>query len=247
MADDFLADIQVDTFTPSTKAITAPPLEIAEPIIVVPFEIDSSRSPYRMNRINYMAELPEANSDDSSNDEPVVVVPRKLNRRQENLKAYRDKRAREVAQYAQNRVPVVPVAVPPRPVIQPVVQPAFDPTEITEDMFWKTIEAFRWANASDETINLTARRDAANLLHVGRKEAIKQFYKRKSDNLLAYIQNVLDKKNVFAPDSINIVLSHIIALGNNWYDMVIDDPDMAEFLIDANECQNFYYCISNLL
>lgn len=242
MADDFLADIQVDTFTPSTKAITAPPLEIAEPIIVVPFEIDSSRSPYRMNRINYMAELPEANSDDSSNDEPVVVAPRKLDRRQGKLKAYMDKREREAAQHAQNRLPV-----PLPAVIHPIVQPAFNPAEITEDMFWKTIEAFRWANASDETINLTARRDAANLLHVGRKEAIKQFYKRKSDNLLAYIQNVLDKKNVFAPDSINIVLSHIIALGNNWYDMVIDDPDMAEFLIDANECQNFYYCISNLL
>jgi hypothetical protein len=233
------------------------PLEFASPIIIIPHDIDMSRSPYKTN-INYMAELPDANSDDSSNDEPVVVVTRNRNQRREQMMARMKKPKERDRSISPVRLPVVapvrlPVVAPVRqpvvaPVRQPVVAPvAFNPADITEKMFWETIDSFRWANATDERLNLPSKRDAVNLLHASRKEAIKQFYKNKSEILLAFIQNVLDKKNIFAPDSINIVLSHIIALGENWYNIICDEPDMTEFLIDNNECQNFYYCISNIL
>jgi|SRR3989344_234210 len=109
-------------------------------------------------------------------------------------------------------------------------------------MFWGLIRNLHWANASDLKMNLLAIKNQINSFRPTIKMTFRVVYKQYADALMNKLNTIFVDRNL-KEDEQKIIVSHVIGLGSEWYENIMDSPQMVEFLIDQNECQNFLFCI----
>lgn len=110
---------------------------------------------------------------------------------------------------------------------------------ILDNMFWDTIEQFNWKN-KDEIQNGVIISEKINL-DIKEYEIFLEKYLVYLDDTMKKIGNICKEKKV---NSIE-VSSHIIGLGKNWYDMIMDSDDLVLWLIESNLYLNFDIIIKN--
>jgi len=111
--------------------------------------------------------------------------------------------------------------------------------------FWKLIQTFVWENRSMRVINVNDCVEVAKKSKDAEVFAFKTLYRNIEAQLSDIIGPILARKNKMqdAP----AIISHIIALGENWYENVLQEPSLCEFLIDENEYQDFTPVVNQLM
>ena len=114
-----------------------------------------------------------------------------------------------------------------------------------EQKIWSVIKIIGWENRDEKNMDLGA---VSNLLNYKISEAERDAVKTVYPTLYAPLYEILsvvyaERKNVY----IDILTSHIIALGSDWYNLIKSDPSLSEWLVEQELYQNFKSCIDNMV
>ena len=105
--------------------------------------------------------------------------------------------------------------------------------------FWKLIDTFEWKLKSDgvlEKNDITKITDKWDLFN---EIIFMNIYPIVIKNIEDVLQNQLNEKKLNKQKKHDAV-GHIIAMGQHWYNNIIETPDLAEFLLLDDEMQNFH-------
>ena len=122
---------------------------------------------------------------------------------------------------------------------------------ITKELFWNVISEIEWANRDDMIIN-----------RFNIKNKLKEKFEPYSDVTTVYNILLSLLKNRFITvghhfvkiyiigcdnyNKVNELLSHVIALGKNYYDTIMETPELINFILEENLYQDFHSIITEL-
>lgn len=116
------------------------------------------------------------------------------------------------------------------------------PTVFTEKHFWDCMNALRWPDRSDSTVDLeiTKKHLAAHVSKTHKAE----FKRLLLEFCDALSQRFSDKPWFQSADTQTQLglVAHVICKGQMAYLMALEDPDFCEYLLQ--EYQNFWPCVS---
>lgn len=135
-------------------------------------------------------------------------------------------------------------AVRPPPVRHVDVQNVEVELEAMDDTeaFWKIISGLNWHNISDGIINPVTIRNIIAKYSPAHQVIFKECYA----NLFGILKERLETDGMFTRNGINDddekarIVSHVIALGQNQFNTLLDDMEILQFLITSNECQSLH-------
>jgi hypothetical protein len=99
------------------------------------------------------------------------------------------------------------------------------------DDFWKIIDKFNWRNKDEQVINISSVSEQLQS-KITNKTEFKNIFNELMDNLKNNI-------NITHPDKKQIY-SHVIGLGENFYNLVNAEPEILNFIINADLYQDLY-------
>ena len=106
-------------------------------------------------------------------------------------------------------------------------------------MFWGLISRFSWTCRSDKIFSDYDVEKIAKTFSKLEKIVFKEIYVNIMNDLKNILSDSIKMKNVSEREEIEYY-GHIIAMGKQWYDNLIEHPYLAEFLISDGEMQLFY-------
>ncbi len=109
------------------------------------------------------------------------------------------------------------------------------PADLDEETFWKIINKLEWRNKDEIIMNIpnTKNKLATELGTISINKFNEYF-----DNYMHTLQSALGIRKL--TDNKKRFLSHIVALGHDFYRMALDDPSICGFIEDSELYQNFY-------
>lgn len=187
----------------------------------------------------------------------MTAAQRRAERREAQIAAHREALAREEAERARFRPPevraapvVVPLAapaviVPPNPAVLAAAQAELAKIDPGQQnlTFWNLIASFKWHNASEGAISHKELTNIKNII-VGWIPLHKLLFQKKYEEIFVLTRDRLredgmfDRNNIVTQSNIAKVVSHVIALGMESYNTLIEDLPFYQTLIEMQECQN---------
>lgn len=116
---------------------------------------------------------------------------------------------------------------------------AMNEVEKTE-CFWKMITQFEWRNRSDGIINARTIQNIMARQTPLQRDLFKEMYNRHFDMMRERLEldDMFERNGINRLDDRAKVVSHAIAMGQEQFNTLLDDPAFFQFFIETGECQS---------
>jgi hypothetical protein len=128
-----------------------------------------------------------------------------------------------------------------KPKPTPVEKPGPFWKMITSDeksrIFWNMIAQIQWANKSDMVVNLTTIKNSLEFEeNLG---VFKEIFAENMQLIIASIEEKFIAQGIVEEKTQRAIASHFIALGRDWFDQACSGSVLIDFIISAEEYQDF--------
>lgn len=111
------------------------------------------------------------------------------------------------------------------------------------EAFWNIIDRFKWKLRSDVALTSHDVTKITNKFSAIDKIVFTHIYPEVMKNIKEILSGLLEIKNL-TDEQKNESVSHIVAMGQQWHNNLMESPDLAEFLLSDGEVQNFHSNLS---
>lgn len=134
----------------------------------------------------------------------------------------------------------IPIAAP-RVELRPIEDFNALSDEEKSESFWKTITSFGWMNATDGRPNIHAIQNIIAGMCPERREHFKMSYFNAYDvmQMRLMADGMFERNGIVSIVEQAKIISHVIAMGSQQYNVLIDDPAIYQFFIEQGDCQSF--------
>lgn len=117
-----------------------------------------------------------------------------------------------------------------------IITDLYEQANPSDEEFWRTVDVVKWPSDHNyDRIKYQLMRMLTPPQAEGLRRKYDKFYKKLNSLLTGHVDGVGD-------DGYSDLLAHIIGSGKSAYDSIIDDPDIAQNIVDNNEyVESFSY------